>query len=86
MKNNIKSIQVFGSGCPSCKKLYERTREAASGLDLGVEVEYVTDIQKIIDMGMLSNPVLVINDEPVSVGRMLDVTKIKELISEAANK
>ncbi|MGQ9847959.1 MAG: thioredoxin family protein [Bacteroidales bacterium] len=33
-----------------------------------IEVEYVTDIQKIIEMGVMSSPVLAINGKPVKTG------------------
>jgi small redox-active disulfide protein 2 len=76
-------IQVLGSGCPTCKKLFELTKQAVSELDLKVEVEYVTDIQKIVEMGVMSSPVLAINGKPVIAGFLPDMQKIKESIKEA---
>jgi len=35
-------IQVLGSGCPTCKKLFEITQKAAAELGLKDQVEYVT--------------------------------------------
>lgn len=75
-------IQVLGSGCPNCKKSFLLTEQAVEELNLKVEVEYVTDIQKIIEMGVMSTPVLAINGKPVSVGIMPNLDKIKQLISE----
>ena len=74
-------IQVLGSGFPSCKRLYEMTKKAAQELDLKTEVEYVTDIQKIIELGLMSSPVLVIDGKPVLVGMVPgNSDKIKELL------
>ncbi|MCX6795134.1 MAG: thioredoxin family protein [Candidatus Falkowbacteria bacterium] len=81
MNSNIKSILVLGSGCPSCKKLHGLTMEAAKELKITTEVEYSSDIQKLIDTGMMSSPVLVINDKPVLAGNFHDIEKIKELLS-----
>jgi len=78
----ITSIQVMGSGCPTCKKLFELTKQAAEELNLTIEVEYVSDIQKIIDMGMLSSPVLVINGQAVLAGQIPSVDKLKQIIGE----
>ena len=75
-------IQVLGSGCATCKKLFELTKKATEELDLGAEVEYVTDVQKIIDMGLMSSPVLAIDGKPVLVGRVPETEKIKEIIAE----
>lgn len=74
-------IQVLGSGCPNCKNLYELTKKAVEELNLKVEVEYVTDIQKIIEMGVMQSPVLAIDGKPVLVGSVPGIEKIKELIS-----
>lgn len=64
----IKSIQVLGSGCPTCKQLLETTKKVACGLSIDVEVEYITDISKMIEMGVMTSPVLVINGKPVLTG------------------
>lgn len=82
MNNQIISIQVLGSGCPTCKKLFELIQKAISELDLKIEnVEYVTDIQKIIELGVMSSPVLTINGKVALVGQLPSLDKIKEIIS-----
>jgi len=43
-------IQVLGSGCPACRNLFELTKKAVEELNLKAEVEYISDIQKIIEM------------------------------------
>jgi small redox-active disulfide protein 2 len=86
MNANIKSIQVFGSNCPTCKKLHELTKEAANQLNIPTEVEYSSDIQKLLDTGMMSSPVLVINGKPVLAGRLPSVERIKELLSADNNQ
>ena len=34
-------IQVLGSGCHNCKKLYELTQQAVKELNMNEEVEYI---------------------------------------------
>jgi small redox-active disulfide protein 2 len=80
MKNN--TIQVLGSGCPTCRKLYEITQKAVAELGLEMTVDYINDVQKILDMGLMSSPVLAINDKPVMVGFTSDVNKIKKIIQD----
>lgn len=75
-------IQVLGSGCPTCKKLFELTKQAVEELDLKIEVEYITDIQKIVEMGVMSSPVLAINGKPAISGFLPDIEKIKEIIKK----
>ena len=73
-------IQVLGSGCPTCKKLFELTKQAVGELKLKVEVEYITDIQKILEMGLMSSPVLAVDGKAVLVGSVPNIEKIKEII------
>lgn len=75
-------IQVLGSGCPTCKKLFELTKQAIAELKLKTEVEYITDIQKIVEMGVMSSPVLAINGMPVLTGFLPDIEEIKETIKK----
>jgi small redox-active disulfide protein 2 len=80
-------IQVLGSGCPTCKKLYEMTQKAVEELGLVSPVEYLTGaegIQKIIELGAVSSPVLAINDKIAMIGFIPDIEKIKSTIKKAA--
>ena len=82
-------IQVLGSGCPTCKKLYEITKQAVEKAGLKEEVEYLTGqegLQKMIDMGVMSSPALAINGKSAMTGFVDDVEKIKKLILEAKEK
>ncbi len=74
-------IQVLGSGCPKCKKLYDLTSQAVDELGIDSKVEYITDVHKIIELGLMSSPVLVVDGKAVCVGSVPDIAKIKELIS-----
>ena len=76
-------IQILGSGCPTCKKLYELTKQAIKELNLNEEVEYITDVSKIIEMGVMSSPVLAVDGKPVLIGFVDDVEKIKSLIQKS---
>ena len=74
-------IQVLGTGCPKCKKLAANAEEAAKELGLDVEIEKVTDIDKIIDFGVMSTPSLAIDGKVVVVGKVPSVEEIKKLLA-----
>jgi small redox-active disulfide protein 2 len=74
-------IQVLGSGCTTCHKLFELTQKAVDELGLNEKVDYITDINKILEMGVMSSPVLTIDGKPLMVGFSADIERIKELIS-----
>ena len=79
-------IQVLGSGCSKCKKLYELTKEAVEELDLSEKVEYITDVSKIIEMGVMSSPVLAVDGKPILIGFLPDLEKVKTIIADAGKK
>lgn len=82
MSNQIESIQVLGSGCPNCHKLFVTTQEAVKQLGLEVEVEYITDIQEILKLGIISMPVLAINGQAIMAGQLPSVEQLKEIFQE----
>ena len=82
MENKTMKIQVLGSGCPTCKKLFELTKQAVEELGLKIEVEYITDIQRIVEMGVMSSPVLSIDGKPAITGFLPNIEKIKDTIKK----
>lgn len=82
-------IQVLGSGCMTCKNLYEITQKAVDEMRLNTKVEYITGnegIQKIIELGAVSSPVLAVNGNIAMTGFTPDVEKIKSNIQKALAK
>ena len=75
------NIQVLGSGCPTCKNLYELTKTAVAELGIDTEVEYSTDISKIIELGVMQSPVLTIDGKPAMIGAG-NLEKVKEVIKK----
>jgi len=78
------TIQVLGSGCATCKRLYDMTQKAVEELGWTVKVEYKTGnegIGKIIELGIIGSPVLVVDDKPVMVGFTPDIEKIKSQLN-----
>lgn len=73
-------VQVYGPGCGSCKKLHEHTSKAIKGLGEDIEVEYITDISKIVELGVMSSPVLVIDSKVAAAGNVPSVENIKKMI------
>jgi glutaredoxin len=45
-------------------------------------VEYITDISKIIEMGVMSSPVLAIEGKPILIGFVPDIEKIKKILQD----
>ena len=77
---DICSIQVLGSGCKSCHALLENTGEAVKAMGLSVQVEYITDMQKIMEYGLMQMPGLVVNGKVVSMGKVLKPGDVEKLL------
>ena len=73
-------IQVLGSGCKKCKELYNRTQKAAQSIGLTDTVEYITDVQKIVEMNVMTSPVLAVDGKSILAGMLPDLEKIAELL------
>lgn len=75
-------IKILGTGCPKCKKLEANALTAVAELGIEATVEKVTDLDKIMDYGVMMTPALVIDDKVVSSGKILAVADIKALLSK----
>ncbi|MFH1521967.1 MAG: thioredoxin family protein, partial [archaeon] len=70
----------LGTGCPNCKVLEENVGNALSELGKKADVIKVTEIDKIIDYGVMSTPAIVIDGEVKSYGKVSSVEEIKEML------
>ncbi len=78
--DGICCIKVLGSGCKNCHALYENAQEAVKAVGLNIEVEYITDLQKVMEYGVMQMPALVINEQVVSMGKVLTAEAIRQLM------
>ena len=73
-------IKVLGAGCKSCHQQYENTVDAIRAMGLDLEVEYITDIEKVMGYGVMSMPAIVVNGQVVSMGKVLKVADVEKLL------
>ena len=78
--DGICCIKVLGSGCKNCHALWEASKAAVQNIGLYVEVEYVTDMEKIMEYGVMSMPALVVNEKVVSMGKVLKAADVEKLL------
>lgn len=51
-------------------------------MGLSVEVEYITDLQRVMEYGVMSIPALVVNDKVVSMGKVLKAVDVQKLLQK----
>ena len=73
-------LQVLGSGCPKCQKLAQNAQEAIDEAGIEASVEKITDMDKIMEMGVAMTPALAIDGEVKSVGKVLSAEKIADML------
>lgn len=73
---NASYVQVMGTGCKKCHSLYE---SAVQALGEG-SVEYVTDMARIAEAGVMTLPALVVDGKVVSAGRILSPDEVRDLV------
>lgn len=78
--DGICCIKVLGAGCKSCHEQYENARAAVKSMGLDVEVEYITDMEKVMGYGVMSMPAIVVNEKVVSMGRVLKAGEVEKLL------
>ncbi len=79
-------IEILGTGCPKCKKTKELTKEVVNELGVSAEIIEVTDINKIINYGVMVTPALVIDGNVKVAGKIPSKKEIKRWIKEELKK
>lgn len=74
------TVKVYGSGCKGCQTLHQNVIDALAEMKLVANVEYITDLQKVMEAGIMSMPTLSVNEKVVSSGKILGIPEIKKII------
>jgi small redox-active disulfide protein 2 len=75
-------IKILGSGCKRCVTLEQTVKSIVKENQIDAVIEKVTDIQEIINYGVLATPAIVINEKVVSYGTIPPNDKILELLKK----
>ena len=73
-------IHVLGPGCAKCTQLAETATTAAKELGIEIELEKVTDFNKIMSFGVMMTPGLVVDGEVKSIGRVPSLAEVKGML------
>jgi small redox-active disulfide protein 2 len=73
-------IEVLGTGCAKCKKLYENALEALKLSGREAEVVKVEEINQIVTYGVMSTPALVVDGVVKSSGKLVSPEEIAAML------
>ena len=74
------NIKILGMGCCNCGKLYEATRESVKELGIEASIEKIEDMAKIMKYGVMRTPALVIDEQVVSFGKVLNKDEVIKIL------
>ncbi len=73
-------IQILGTGCPKCKKLAEAAETAAKELGIDYEMEKITELNDIMNFGVMMTPGLAVDGEVKVSGKVPTLDEIKGML------
>ncbi len=77
----MRNFQVLGPGCADCKRLAENIAAAADELGIEYQLHKVTDIQAIIQAGIMRTPALTMDGKVMFYGRVPSIVEIKKMLA-----
>jgi small redox-active disulfide protein 2 len=75
-------VQILGTGCPKCQALERNAMEAVARAGISAEIVKVTDIDQIMNMGVMMTPALAVDGVVKKAGKVLTVEEIVSIIKE----
>ena len=74
-------LKIYGSGCTKCNLLTQHAETAAQELGIDYELEKVTDMNQIINAGVMRTPAMAIGDEIVVEGKVPSASELKRYLA-----
>jgi small redox-active disulfide protein 2 len=62
------SVKILGTGCKKCQTLEAKVRDLVAVNKIDAAVEKVTDVQEMVNYGIMMTPGLIINEKVKSFG------------------
>lgn len=77
-------VEILGTGCRKCNKLYEEAQKAVAETGIEVELKKVESLDQIVSYGVMITPALVVGGQVKSTGKIPKPSQIADWIREAA--
>jgi small redox-active disulfide protein 2 len=79
------SVKILGTGCKKCQTLESKVRDLVTRNGIDAVVEKVTDIQEMVNYGIMMTPGLIINEKVKSYGIIPKDDQIINWLKEGTN-
>ncbi len=80
LETQIKTIEVLGPGCPRCFETFRIVRHVVESAGMTCAVVKNQSVQRMIDLGVMATPAVVIDGGVVISGRIPTESEIRQLL------
>ena len=71
-------IEIFGPGCPRCRKTEELIAETIKKIGVEAEIVHVTDLNEMIERGIMMTPAVMIDGVKKIEGKIPTEAQIRQ--------
>ena len=75
-------IEIFGPGCAKCEKTSKEVARVVNQLGIDATIEHVTDIDSIVDRGVMMTPAVFIDGEKKIEGKVPKTSVIENWLKK----
>lgn len=75
-------IEIYGPGCQRCQNTAEVVKKALSETGVQAEIEKISDLDRILDKGILKTPAVFIDGKKMIEGKVPTVEEVKGWLSK----
>lgn len=80
MTRDVHTIEVIGPGCPRCFETHRVVQHVVDEAGLATEVRKVTSLDRMVELGVLSTPAIVLDGQVVLAGRVPKAEDVRKLL------
>lgn len=78
----MRKVKVLGTGCPKCNQLAASVEKIARESNIAIELVKVTDINDILNYGVMMTPALVVDGEVKVTGKVPGDDELRSMLTE----
>lgn len=77
---DVKLIEVLGPGCPRCQQTHRVVQQVVEETGLPVEVRKVESMDRMIELGVLATPAIVVDGQLKLAGQVPKAELVRKLL------
>ena len=82
----IMKVEILGVGCPKCKNTEALIEETIRKLGIDAEIVHVTDLNEIIDRGVMMTPAVFIDGQKKIEGKVPTEAEIRKWFDKGESR